>query len=678
VEISDLFNQGNATELSYYPSLQNFLLAVSTNPNSKVIVNPSEEWGMPDFLVLDRESIIGYIEAKTPETDLDKVIESEQIQRYLDAFPNVILTNFIEFILLQDDKIEPIRIKLTSTFSLKKNQPITVNDDNLEELNNLFTRFLSFSSPPITNIEQLTNRLSTLTRVLKYILERYFNDKTESFKESILQDLFEGFKTTLIDNISGMEFCDVIAQTLSYSLLLAEEQQSRTKGSKKILNFDSAWQEIPKSLPVLIELFTLFMTKMPPDIKFCCESIIQLLNDSDLNKIFSFFGKKKEDPTIYFYEKFLESYNPELRKMKGSYYTPIPIVQFIVRSINSILKKSFRMSEGLMDEKIFLLDPCAGTLTFIIETIRLIHNILDKSNNLGRFEPIIKDHILTHYFAFEIMVAPYAIGHFKIREILKNLGVWLSSDDSFGFYLTNSLETKVHKKLPGFSALAKEYEKANDIKIKSPILVILGNPPYKIGSTNKTELITRLMKEYKPQPLKKGTQENLEPLPDDYIKFVRFAQWKIAEGSKEGIVAFITNNNFLRGRIHRKMRHSILKAFDEVLIYDLHGDSREEIPPKGKQNASVFGIRTGVCIFFLIKYHSEEEPSNKNKLAKVYYRDVWGNANEKLESLKETNIIKLLEKKGEKNELYSIVPDNRILFILFLLFFLYFYDIGFF
>ncbi len=658
-EIFNLYNQKNVTELSYYPALKEFLEKIIPNKNYKVIVNPSEEWGMPDFVVQEGEIIIGYIEAKTPDKDLVKVIAGDQVKRYLEAFPNVIVTNFIEFIFLQGEDIDPIEIKLCYEKDLLTPKIPRFKDDKISKFQDILTQFISFKSTPIKNINKLTYRLSRLTRVLKSILERYYDSKEDIFSEGSLNDLFEGFKTTLIDNIKAIEFCDVLAQTLCYSLLLAVEHQITNKEKKNLLDFKNAWAEIPKSLPVLIEIFTKFMVNMPKDVQICCNSIIQLLNNCELDRIFSFFGKKKEDPSIYFYEKFLAEYNPKLRKMRGIYFTPIPIVQFIVNSIDKLLQTSFKMDEGIMNKNVYLLDPCAGTLTFIIESIRLIYQKLEKSKNLGIFEAIIKDHVLKKFFAFEIMVAPYAIGHFKIREILKNLGVILKSKEAFGLFLTNTLETRVHKKIPGFTALTEEYEKANNIKIKSPILIIVGNPPYKIGSTNKTQLIQKLVKDYRPERLKKGEQENLEPLSDDYIKFIRFAQWKITEKNKEGIVGFITNNNFLRGRIHRQIRLSILESFDEVLIYDLHGDTREERPPKNKKNVSVFGIKTGVCIFFLIKYKNVDDKNNsKKKLAKVYYTDVWGTAKEKLDSLNDKNILDLIGKDGIKDDKFQIDPKK--------------------
>ena len=655
--IIELYNEGKATELSYYPTLKNFFDEIINNENYKVIVNPSEEWGMPDLVIQNREITVGYIECKTPDIEIKSIMDSEQIKRYVKAFPNLIITNFREFILHQSDQKQD-RIELITLERIKKSEIIKEDYIYDEKLTILLNKFLLYKSPKIKSIKLLTKRLSRLTRLMDYILEQYYNPNNKNFNVPVLQNLFEGFKKTLIDNIKGKEFCDVLAQTLSYSLLLAIEKKSKSDKNQKNLTLASAWHDIPKSLPVLIELYTQFMIKMPIDIELCCNSIIQLLNNSDLEHIFSGFGEKEEDPTVYFYEKFLESYNPKLRKKKGIYYTPIPVVKFIVNSINQILGNRFEILEGFLNENVEVLDPCAGTLTFIIETIKLIYKILKNEGNLGLFEPIVKEHILNHFYAFEILVAPYAIAHFKVREIIKNLGVQMSDEESFKLYLTNALETRIHDKIPGFPALIKEYELANDVKLHANILVIFGNPPYKIGSTNKTTLINDIIKDYQPKPLN-NQRENLEPLSDDYIKFIRFAQWKIVERSKEGIVAFITNNNFLRGRIHRKMRLNILKDFDEILIYDLHGDSREERPPEGKKNENIFGIRTGVCIFFFIKYKNQK--NDNKKLAKIFYGDIWGNRKKKLDSLLKNNIIELLNSK-KKYKLKEIKPSKPYYF----------------
>lgn len=307
-EIFNLYNKKNVTELSYYPALKDFLEKIIQNKNYTVMVNPSEEWGMPDFIVQEGEIIIGYIEAKTPDKDLDKIIAGDQVRRYLEAFPNVIVTNFIEFVFLQGEDIDPIEIRLCYEKDLATSTIPRLKDDKISKWQDILTQFVSFKSSPIKNINKLTYRLSRLTRVLKYILERYYDSKEDRFNNEALNDLFEGFKATLIDNINAIEFCDVLAQTLCYSLLLAVEHQITNKGKRPNLDLISAWHEIPKSLPVLIEIFTLFMIRMPRDVQVCCNSIIQLLNNSELDKIFSLFGKKKEDPSIYFYEKFLEEF----------------------------------------------------------------------------------------------------------------------------------------------------------------------------------------------------------------------------------------------------------------------------------------------------------------------------------------------------------------------------------
>jgi len=652
IEILALFNQGNITEVSYYPALKDFLEQICLLPQLKVIMNPKEKWGLPDFIIKSGELTIGFIECKTPNVSLEEIIKTEQIKRYVEAFPNLCITNFIEFIFIKKEG-QSKKIVLSTLDDLKKNRLPSLKKQYLNDLIENLLEFLTFKTPLIKDVETLTFRLSKLTAILKTILARYYNQDTKEFSDSSLQNLYLGFKNTLVENIKGEEFCDALAQTLSYCLLLAWNKDVHNQN----ISLSSVWNEIPKSIPVLIEIFTQFMIRMPIDVRLCCENIFELIANTNIREIFSNFEEDERDPTLYFYEDFLKAYNPKLKKIKGIYYTPVPIVKFITSSINAILKKTFKISDGLLNTNVRVLDPCAGTMTFIIEAIRIIYNNLQQQNNIGRFESLVREHILQNFYAFEILVAPYAFGHFKIRELLRNLGVELTKEDSFNLYLTNTLETRLEQQAYGFPSLIEESKKANVVKVETPILAIMGNPPYRIGSTNKHNVILNLMKDYKPRRMSKSV-ENLQPLADDYIKFIRFAQWKI-EQNKEGIIGFIVNNNFLKGRIHRQMRLSLLRAFDKIFIYDLHGDRREDIPPEGVKDENVFGIQTGVCIIFLVK----EKNTNKEKLADVYYGDIWGSAQKKFEILNGSDIFTFMNTRKKELKLKKILPIKPYYFL---------------
>ena len=652
-EVKSIIETEKATEQSFYPVLSKFICNIFNAPDKRVVVNPVEKWGMPDFIVLNGELIQGYIEAKSPNLKIDPFIESEQVLRYKKAFPNVCLTNFFEFIFLgessQITKIELCSIRELSSKSFEIKLSI------VKQLKESFTTFFSFKAKKITDINILTNSLSRLTLIMKDIFISYLaeNESGVVFDDEAIESLYAGFKNSLIENISHEEFSDILAQTVCYSLLLAVVHHEGGEEKEEVLTISSIWKEIPQSIPVLVELYTQFMTKMPENVAICCNSIIQLLNNTDMEHVFSFFDDSRIDPTIYFYEKFLEEYNPHLKKIKGVYYTPIQIVSFMVNSVDEILEKKFKIRDGFANPKISVLDPCAGTLTFILQTINCIYGKFANRGDFGTFDALVKEHILKNFYAFEIMVTAYAISHFKLQMFFKSLKNPLGKKDRFKLYLTNTLETKSETSgLSGFFALTNEGRLANKVKAKTPIFVVMGNPPYKIGSTNKQSFIENLMKDYRPRDRK--SRENLQPLSDDYIKFIRFAQWKVSQSKEGGMVVFITNNNFLRGRIHRGMRRSLIETFDEIYIHDLHGDAREEKPPIGMRNDNVFNIQTGVCMFFLIKYKDGEfERESKLGFADVYYGDVWGTAKEKLESLSNVRMLQLC---NEENFFEKIVP----------------------
>jgi predicted helicase len=250
------------------------------------------------------------------------------------------------------------------------------------------------------------------------------------------------------------------------------------------------------------------------------------------------------------------------------------------------LISKFGIPDGLADRSVTLLDPAAGTLTFPITAIRVVKNELEAKGKQGLFPSIVKEHILPHCYAFELLIPPYAAGHFRIAGVLEDLGYRLGADERFHFYLTNSLETKEVKELPLMPDLAREGREAKRIKEELPILVVCGNPPYSVSSENRSDFIERLIEDYKRDV--RG-ERNIQPLSDDYIKFIRFAQWKI-EQAGQGIVGMITNNSYLDGLIHRGMRKRLLQAFNEVYILNLHGSSfrRGERTPDGSKDENVF------------------------------------------------------------------------------------------
>ncbi|MFZ6016875.1 MAG: type ISP restriction/modification enzyme [Nitrospirota bacterium] len=390
-----------------------------------------------------------------------------------------------------------------------------------------------------------------------------------------------------------------------------------------------AWKFIPESLPLLKEIFhSMTGPHFPESLTWIVDDISQVLEKAEISSILKEFKTTRwdEDSVIHFYETFLATYNPKERERLGVYYTPLPVVSYIVRSIHKLLKERFGKVEGLATDYITLLDPAAGTLTFVVQAIKQVQKELEEKKKEGLIKSYMEEHILPHFHAFEILVAPYTVGHFKVSMVLEEMGSRFKEGERFQFYLTNTLEMKEPKQVSFLIDLAKEGQEAKRIKEKVPILVIFGNPPYSVSSENKSEFIEKLMEDYKEDV---RDERNIQPLSDDYIKFIRFAHWKINQAGK-GVLGFITNNSYLSGVIHRGMRRKLLDTFDEIYILNLHGSSRiGERTPEGGRDENVFDIQQGVSVALYV--------SQKKK--KVYYADLWGLRKEKYAYLFENDVI---------------------------------------
>jgi len=299
------------------------------------------------------------------------------------------------------------------------------------------------------------------------------------------------------------------------------------------------------------------------------------------------------------------------------------------------LKSHFGLADGLASEEVKLLDPAGGTLTFPAEAIRLAADEFKEKYGDGALHQWIKKHILANFYAFELMMAPYAIGHLKIGFIFEELGYKMADDERFKLYLTNTLEMEEIKQIaiPGLSSLSEESHLAGKVKKEQPVLVIVGNPPYSGNSANINKWTERLLKEdidgtqsyYKVDGQLLG-EKNPKWLQDDYVKFLRFAQWKIQK-SGFGIAGMITNHSYLDNPTFRGMRQSLMKTFDEIYILDLHGNSlKRETTPKGGKDENVFDIRQGVAIALFVR---NKEP----KALQVYHADLYGVREEKYDWL---------------------------------------------
>lgn len=617
--------QGDAREESYYSVLKTLLeeFAESTEKkNIQVTVLPKKtKAGNPDFRVWDgKQKIVGYFEAKTPDKNLDDMERLEQIKRYRTTFPNFILTNFFEFRLYRDGfLIDKVRIADPKTiYSLKGTPPV----ENREHFVNFLGKFFSFSFPSITSAKVLALELAKRTRFLRdeVIAEELKEEEKKGLGRII--GFYEAFQTYLIRGLTKEQFADLYSQTITYGLFAS---RMRCEGD---FNRRHAVDDIPRSIGILREMFDyISLGDLPSQLEWIVDEISNVLANVDVKKIFSEYyqNKKGEDPVFHFYETFLAEYDPKERERRGVYYTPQPVVSYIVRSLHVILKEKFGLDDGLADANVTILDPAAGTLTFIAEAIKEAVKEFTSKYGEGGKESFIKKHIMKNFYAFELMIAPYAIGHVKISFLLAELGHRLQDED-MNFYLTNTLELEdiEQTSLPGMASLAEESRKAGKVKKRIPILIILGNPPYSVSSANKSQFIEKEMELYKEDV---RDEKNIQPLSDDYIKFIRFAHWKIEKNGR-GVIGFITNNSYLSGIIHRGMRKKLLDTFDEIYILNLHGSSRiRKEAPEGGKDENVFDIQQGVSIALFVKLPKHAEHK------KVYHADVWGLRDGKYEYL---------------------------------------------
>jgi len=593
---------GDASERSFYPDLkkmvEDFLILKGFKANITIESRIKAE-GIPDFTVRKNKQLIGYIEAKDINMeDLQMVSESEQLERYKTK-PNLILTNFCEFWLWRDGQwIKKVRIAMPRVLNTLKTAPPLQNEKELVELLDIF---VSYNIPETKSAKALAKELAQRAKLLpNYIVDLLNDDKEEE-----IDRIYNAFRKFLISDLSKEDFADIYAQTITYGLFTARLKHS---GKEKFTRF-LAQQLIPKNIQILRDTFSLISSQaLPEQITWIVDDIATILAYADMEKIKKELHREKggDDPLMHFYETFLAEYDPKKRKARGVYYTPLPVVSYITRSINILLKEKFGKKLGFASEGVTLLDPASGTLTFPANAISIAKKEIDNSPNAGSWRQVVKEHILKNYYSFELLMAPYIIGHLKVSLLLEELGYKMENGERFQLYLTNTLDfSEIQSQicLPGIvHSLSEESQKANEIKKDIPVLVVMGNPPYSVSSANlikENSGYKNLYESYK--EIVRKEEKNIQPLSDDYIKFIAFAHWKVKQ-TGQGIVGMITNNSYLDGLIHRDMRRKLSQDFDEIYILNLHGNSkRKEITPAGGKDENVFDIQQGVGIVLMVK-----------------------------------------------------------------------------
>ncbi len=650
-EVRKEFKRAEFTELTFRPYLKKFVEAVIptlklSDENRKI-----KGVGRPDYTCFRKNIKIGYIETKdlgliSSDAGLKKILNSEQIVKYsTSAIPNIIITDYARFVLYRNQEVR-FDVTLFGLDELKSGH-IIFSADKIRKFKQLMEAFLSYSLPTIKTGTELAFELSKRAKLLKELAEAQLNEDLENKKNngptSSIYDFYEAFRE-LIKDATSSDCVDAYAQTITYGLFLSKV------GSHDGLNRDSAVAYIPSTMRIIKKIFmNITGDELPQNLSWIVDEIIDLLNYADINLIISSFvfeGKHYRDPFIHFYEDFLKEYDPEKRKHLGVYYTPSPIVSFITNAINNVLKKDFSKPTGFADNSVNVLDFATGTGTFLANTFVLALKEIRKSGLSGIEREKIKSHLLKHFFGFEILVSPYVIAHLKLGLLLKQEGYEIANDERIQVYLTNTVDpTETIESLKGFlKELSQETLMANTIKLKTPILVVMGNPPYSSSSSNRSEWILNKISDYK-----KDLDERKYNLDDDYIKFMRFAQWKIDQ-NQSGVLGIISNNSYLDQPTFKIMRKSLIKSFDKFYILNLHGDQRRDREVQEGKDVNVFDIQQGVSIIIFIKY-----PQKTKKL--FFYYDLYGQRVDKFKFLEENNIESIKWKQIDPKE-----PENFLMY----------------
>jgi len=595
-----------STEHTFRTALENLLndfkkerisrdLLVKHEPKSQ------QDKGRPDFKVTTKEHLtIGLIETKKIGEDLRQILNTKQLENYKQLSENIILTDYLRFFLIKKGELV-LDCQLFSDYNLN-NKRFRLEKTNIEQLTNLLTMFFQSEPETIYKTIDLALKLSEKAKFLREFCELELKKPDDD--TNLLQGLFIVFRDTLLPLLEKEYFADIYAQTLTYGLFLAGLNCNDVRTE---LDKDSAYRLLPNTFPLIKELFHR-LDDFPSEIVWAVDEVISILKVTDFSAIkqeFADYRHKEQgfnDPFIFFYEDFLKHYDKKQRELRGVYYTPEPVVSFIIRSVEEILKNSFGIQDGFINKDVTVLDFATGTGTFLLNTFKQALEQARKIGDRQTVNKILNEQIVNNFYGFELLVAPYVIAHLKISEYLKEEGYSLDEGKRINIFLTNTLTNKEPQSFPLMPKLSIEGKEANKIKNKD-ILVIVGNPPYSVSSSNKTGFIAdEKMEQYK-KAVK--SEKNIQPLSDDYIKFIRFAHWKM-ESVERGVIGIITNNSFINGLIHRGMREELMKDFDEIYILNLHGNSRiGEKCPDGTKDENVFEIMQGVCITFFIKNKSK-------------------------------------------------------------------------
>ena len=677
-ELNRQYASGNATEHSYRPALKS--LSETLLPDLTIINEPKRTaCGAPDYILLRNDIPVAFIEAKdfTQTQDLAGQKENkEQFDRYKHSLDNIIFTDYLDFWLYEKGEfVDSVRLA-----EIKGGKIVAVEGAETKFV--LIIERLGKAVPQrITSAKQLARIMAAKARLMADVIEKAL---LQDDSDSNLKGQMEAFKDILIHDITPKEFADVYAQTIVYGMFAARLHDT----TPDTFSRHEAATLIPKTNPFLRQLFqNVAGYDLDDRISWIVDDSAEIFRAADMRQVMAGFGHRTQqtDPMIHFYEDFLAAYDPKQRKNRGVWYTPQAVVSCIVKTVDEILQAEFNLPMGLADtskitversidqskdkrfsdgkkketvkiHKVQLLDPATGTGTFLAEAVSRIH---DKFNGqAGMWQGYVGEHLLPRLNGFELLMTSYTMAHLKLDWILTETGYKADDNERLRVFLTNSLEEH-HKDTGTLFAqfLAREANGANEIKRNTPVMVVLGNPPYSGESKNKGEWIMRLMEDYKKepdtnQPLK---ERNPKWINDDYCKFIRLGQFFV-DRNNEGILAYVNNHSFIDNPSFRGMRWNLLRSFDKIYIIDLHGNSKKkEVAPDGGKDENVFDIQQGVSINIFVKTGRKA----KNALAEVYHHDLYGRRETKYDYLSSHTVanipfVKLQPSAPE----YFFVPKN--------------------
>ena len=669
---------GVAGEHAYRPALKTLLEEL--HPGVRVVNDARRiACGAPDLVALRDDLPVGYVECKDIGLSLDEAEKSAQLQRYLATLPNLILTDYCRFIYFRDGEV----VREARIAKLDDRQRVKMMEDAEENFRQLLESFLTDIGVTVSTPQDLAGRMARITHMIRDVIIQAYERNEAS---PLLREWREAFARVLIAELDQpehtAEFADMIAQTIAYGLFSARVMG----GGPKTFTRAEAQHLIPKSNPFLRDFFYQLTGPRLDDEPFASfvDDLVRLLARTNMSAVLADFGKRtrQEDPVVHFYETFLAAYDPKLREARGVYYTPEPVVSYITRAVDALLTDHFGCADGLMDRskvivpvldpgnpqpvmrelhRVLVLDFACGTATFLYNIIDMIRRKHIERNDIGSWPGYVREHLLPRIFGFELLMAPYAVAHFKLslqlaardlpEPLRKQLAYIPGEGERIGVYLTNTLEAAHDLKgLPLFTQwVANETNRANDVKRQLPIMVVTGNPPYSnFGMMNRNDWISGLLQDYK-----KGLDEKKLNLDDDFIKFIRFGQWRIDQTGC-GILAVITSNTYLDGLTHRRMRESLLNSFTDIYILDLHGSSKKkESGPDGGREENVFDIQQGVAIAIFVKEPGKPGP------ATVHHADLWGRRADKYAWLNENDLkTTTWTKLKPKGEHFFFVPKD--------------------